>query len=263
MLYYLKIAGVGVKVNCPNNLYLFDEWKVFFEERWGKKFLVKKNKAKIKICLDGLLVKDLKVIPRTVPEESVVLPRFKNNILYFDNLLNQGYFLALLAKMIGKEILNKGGIIFHSSGVVINNKAVLIMGESGSGKTTTLKKLIGKYRAIAEDEVAVFKDSHNKLWAYPILFSSKLESNLLADDDKYEIGVILTIKKNTNLELIKMSEGEAEEFLLEQSKSLINNQERAKNIFSYIKILNNKVYTLACRKEDNLDIIMKKINYEI
>ena len=33
MVYYLKIAGIGVKVNCPDNLYLFDDWKIFFEEK--------------------------------------------------------------------------------------------------------------------------------------------------------------------------------------------------------------------------------------
>lgn len=263
MVYYLKIAGVGVKVNCPNNLYLFDEWKIFFEERWGKAFLVKKIKPRVKICLNGLITKGMKVAEETKNKDIIDLPKISGEILYFNNLLNQGYFLDLLGKMVGKEIIKKGGTIFHSSGIVLNNKAVLIMGESGSGKTTTLKKLVNKYWVIAEDEVAVFKDKNNQVFALPLLFSGKLDSSLLVKNSKYKIGAVITIKKNSDLKLEKMPKERAIEFLLEQSKSLINNVERAKNVLKYISLLNDKVYILSCRKEDNLEVMMKRLKNEI
>jgi len=259
MVYYLKIAGIGVKVNCPKNLCLFDGWKIFFEEKWGKPFLVKKVKdVSLTIYLEGVKIKGAKSITKTVPRESIILPKVRSGKIYFDNLLNPGYLLVLFREAVGDFILKKEGAIMHASGVVINDKALLIMGESGSGKTTTLKKLMGKYRPIAEDDVAI-EVLDNKIVASPVLFSVKLDSNLLVSKS-YEVGKIITIKKNKKLDLIKMPKVKAFQFLLEQSKSLINTKSNALRIMKFAKLLSDKVYTLNCQKEDELNDIIRELN---
>ncbi|MBU1117983.1 hypothetical protein KKD37_03405 [Patescibacteria group bacterium] len=258
MVYYLKIAGIGVKVNCPNNLYLFDEWKIFFEEEWGKPFLVKKAKVSITIFLEGVKTKGAKSIKETVPKKSIKLPETKNGKIYFDNLLNPGYLLVLIKEEVGNFILKSEKVIMHASGVVVNNKALLIMGESGSGKTTILKKLMVKYRPIAEDDV-VIESKGNKVIASPVLFSIKLDSNLLVSKS-YEIGKIITIKKNKKLSLVKISKVEAFQFLLEQSKSLLNTKSNALSIMKFAKLLSDNVYMLDCQKESELNDIIRELN---
>lgn len=257
MVYYLKIVGIGVKVNCPDNLYLFDDWKMFFEDKWGKAFLVEKIRPSITIILTGVKTRGLKTITNTIPKNSVNLPKVINNKIYFDNLLNQVYLLVLLRNLFSDLICKKGGVMMHASGVVVDNKAVLIMGDSESGKTTTLKKLIYKYKAIAEDEVVII-EKDKKMWAYPILFSNKLDSSLMVSDC-VEVGAIITINKDEKIKLLKMSKKEAFNFLLNQSKTLANDVRKSKLIIKQAKLLRGRVYWLGCRKEDKLDGIMKKL----
>ena len=111
MVYYLKIAGIGVKVDCPNNLYLFDEWKIFFEEKWGKNYMVKKVRPLITIILNGIKTKGLKTIPETIPKKSINLPKVMGNKIYFDNLFNSSYLLVLLKKSLDNLISKKGGVV--------------------------------------------------------------------------------------------------------------------------------------------------------
>lgn len=257
MVYYLKIADIGVKVNCPDNLYLFDEWKIFFEEKWGRVFLVEKVRPSIIVTLTGIKVKGSKTIAKTIPKNSVNLPKVINNKIYFDNLLNQAYLLVLMRNLFGDLICKKRGVMMHASGVVVNKRAVLIMGDSGSGKTTTLKKLINKYKAIAEDEVVII-EKDKKMWAYPVLFSSKLESSQMVSNC-VEVGAIITIKKGEEMNMLKMSEIEAFNFLLNQSKTLANDVRKSKLIVKQAKLLKDRVYWLGCRKEDKLDGIMEKL----
>lgn len=257
MVYYLKIAGIGVKVNCPNNLYLFDDWKIFFEEKWGRAFLVEKIRPSITIILGGVKTRGFKSIEKTIPEKSVNLPETIGNKIYFDNLFNPAYLLVLMRKLFGDLICKKGGVMMHASGVMVDNRAVLVMGESGSGKTTTLKKLMGRYRPMAEDEV-VMVEKDGKVWAYPVLFSNKLDSDLMITDC-VEVGAIVTIKKGERMNLLKMSEKEAFGFLLNQSKTLANDVRKSKLIIKQSKLLSNRVYRLGCRKEDKLDGMMKKL----
>jgi len=257
VVYYLKIAGIGVKVNCSDNLYLFDDWKIFFEEKWGRAFLVEKVRPSIMVTLTGIKVRGSRTIAKTIPKKSVNLPKVIKNKIYFDNLLNQAYLLVLMRNLFGDLICKKGGVMMHASGVVVKNKAVLITGDSGSGKTTALKKLMNKYKAMAEDEVVII-EKDNKVWAYPVLFSNKLDGSLMVSNC-VEVGAIITIKKGEEMNVIKMSEIEALNFLLDQSKSVANNVKKAKLVIRLAKLLSNKIFWVGCRKEDNLDGMMKKL----
>lgn len=257
MVYYLKIAGIGVKVNCPDDLYLFDDWRIFFEEKWGKFYLVEKIQPLITVILGGLKTRGLKSIKKTIPKKSVNLPEIRGNKIYFDNLFNSAYLLILMRKLFSDLICKKNGVMMHASGVVVKNKAVLIMGDSGSGKTTTLNKLMGRYRPIAEDEVIII-EKNGKVWAYPVLFSNKLGGGLMTFDC-IKVGAIITINKDEKINLSKMPENKAFNFLLNQSKTLANDVRKSKLIIKLAKLLKNRVYSLGCRKEDKLDVIMKKL----
>jgi hypothetical protein len=115
-----------------------------------------------------------------------------------------------------------------------------------------------KYKPIAEDEVVVIeKDS--KVLACPVLFSNKLESDLLVSEC-FEIGKILTIEKDVDLNLKKMSPKKALLFLLDQSKIVANKFERAKLVIKYASLLSDKVYILGYKKNDNLDDIIRELN---
>lgn len=248
MIYYLKIAGVGVKVVCPNNLYLFDEWKIFFEEKWGKSFLVKKSKTEITIRLSGLRVRGEKTIKESLPNGVIELPLVKKKTIQVDNLLNSAYLLVLLKSVIKDYLFTKGRVLMHASGVMVGDKAVLIMGKSGSGKTTALRSLMGKYRPMAEDDVVVEVDDH-KLWCYPVLFSNKL--NLGINNIRVEVGAVIFIRKNRPMRVTKIETMRAWKLLLDQIKGIINGADKAKLILKNIRFMTDKTYLVDCQRDDD------------
>ncbi|MBU4397275.1 hypothetical protein KKC08_03855, partial [Patescibacteria group bacterium] len=119
MVYFLKIAKVVIKVDCPDNLYLFDDWKRFFEQEWGKPFLAKKQKVDIKVVLDGYKTKGLRTIKSSM-KDKVVLPVINGKTMIFNHFLNSSLFVFYLAKLIKKRVEKRGGLVLHASGFVKN-----------------------------------------------------------------------------------------------------------------------------------------------
>ena len=91
-----------------------------------------------------------------------------------------------------------------------------------------------------------------------MLFSNKLDSSQMISES-VEVGAIMTIIKGERINLRKMTEIEAVNFLLDQSKSVINNEKRAKLVIKQAKLLRHMVFILECRKDDNLDGIIERL----
>jgi len=65
------------------------------------------------------------------------------------------YFLRIV---ISHGLYKKGGFLFHSAGVIRNDRAFLFFGKSGSGKTTTARHSTGM-KILSDDLVGVLPDS--------------------------------------------------------------------------------------------------------
>ena len=256
MIYYLKIIDVVVKINCPDNLYLIDDWKRFFEEEWGKPFLVPKTKNDVSVCLIGLKTNGIFIAKETL-EENICLPKIDKKKLYFNNILNFSLFVYSLRKLLMSDLLKKGFLTLHASGFIKDNKAILVTGDSGSGKSTVLKQMINYYYPIGEDMV-IIKKNDDDIWAYPTPFNIKIDSNLLTRKS-FKVGGVMTIQKNGDFGIEKLKMSEALVLMIDQTRNILNSPEMAKISFGYLKILAKNTYKISYKLGEPLIDLVKKI----
>lgn len=256
MVYYLKIVDAIIKINCPDNLYLFDDWQRFFEDEWGKPFLISKTKSNFIVYLCGARTTGNKIIKGTLKDQ-IELPKIESNKLFFDNMLNTSLFVSFLKNLVTNYLESKKFLLLHASGFVKDEKAILVTGNSKSGKSTVLRQMINHYSPIGEDIVAIKKED-NKIWAYPTPFNIKIDSNLLVLK-KFEVGKVLTVKKNEDFCIEKVETTDALILLIDQTRNIINNSKMAKMSFDYFRILSDNTYVLSYKLGDPLIDLIKNI----
>lgn len=252
MIFNLEIGGVFVKVDCPDDLYLFEDWKRFFEKEWGKKKLTNEKKVDFFVFLGGLTTNNNGVF-----KKKVELPKIKNNELYFDNLLNTSLFLFFLRNLLMKNLSKNKTLILHAGGFVKDNMAVLITGDSGSGKSTLIKQVLDKYKIIGDD-VVILKRHKKEIWAYPTPLNLKIDQKFLVDR-KFKVGAVLTVNKNGNFEISKMKPVEALTLMLDQTRNILNSIEAARLSFDFLKELNKNVYVISYKLGDPIYKLIDKI----
>lgn len=256
MVYYLKIIDVVVRINCADDLYLVDDWKRFFEEEWGKPFLIPKTKYDVTVSLVGLKTDGMFITKKTL-EESIHLPKIVKNKLYFNNILNFSLFVYSLRKLLMSHLLSKGFLTLHASGFIKEGKAILVTGDSGTGKSTVLKQMINYYQPIGEDMV-VIKKNNDDIWAYPTPFNIKIDSNLLAQKG-FVVGGVITVQKDSDFGIEKLKMSEALVLMINQTRNILNTTEMAKMSFDYLKILAKNTYKISYKLGEPLIDLVKKI----
>ncbi len=75
--------------------------------------------------------------------------------------------LFLLGSAFGALIFQRGKIPFHGSTVLINNKAIIISGVSGAGKSTATAELVLQGYPIIADDVSLIDIVDNKVCVFP------------------------------------------------------------------------------------------------
>lgn len=98
--------------------------------------------------------------------------------------------LFLLSNAMPAIIHQRGKICLHSGAIVINNELILICGDSGAGKSTTISALMQKGYQIFSDDVCVLNkavgDQNKSITAYPSYRVVKLWEDSLEKLNKIE-----------------------------------------------------------------------------
>lgn len=82
--------------------------------------------------------------------------------------------LSLLLNIYSLLSILRNGIMLHSSGCVVKNKAILFCGEKNSGKSTVVNRL--PY-PILSDDIIIVKRIGNKVFAFPTPFGISTTKN--------------------------------------------------------------------------------------
>tara|TARA_Y100001968_G_C19349602_1_gene713901 strand:- start:19 stop:864 length:846 start_codon:yes stop_codon:yes gene_type:complete len=90
---------------------------------------------------------------------------------FFKDIENHVKAIKILHQAIPSILFQRGNFIYHGSALERNNKAILLLGESGSGKSHTADLLSRKYPLISDDTIAIEKnyDSNFCLKGFPYL----------------------------------------------------------------------------------------------
>lgn len=209
MKYYLDIGGVIVKVDCPDNLFLVDEWREFFENFLGV-FGVGPTKHDAMVRLVGLKTDKMK----TYGSDKMSYPQIDNNLMVFDNGLHPSLFLLYLEKLVLPILVRKGGIFVHASGFVRSNKAILVTGDSGTGKSTFVENVCNKYKVLADDSIIIRTDKNGGLLAYPSPMNIKYKIEV--GNKGYAVKRILSVVSFEEYGISNVSTGDAFDILINQ-----------------------------------------------
>ncbi len=112
----------------------------------------------------------------------------------FTNFNSLSFSNTLLNLVFGFILYQRGLNILHTSAVEINNKAVLFIGPSGSGKSSLASLFTKHSRFITEDLGVLKKNSNNKISIQKTLPIIKLE-----DSENEQIGALPDDSRNRNL----------------------------------------------------------------
>jgi hypothetical protein len=91
------------------------------------------------------------------------------------------YELSYLVTMILSFTLwLRGGFSFHASALAINGKSIIVMGDSGAGKSTTAAAFALLGYPILSDDLVAIKDDGEKFWVQPAFPMIRLWSQSVA-----------------------------------------------------------------------------------
>lgn len=230
-LYYLKIADIIIKIDCPKDLFLFDDWHIFITNHFSS-FLVSKEKHDLLVKLES------SSLTTTIP-----LPLIVKNTIHIDNLIHPNMFLYVLSKALYPILLSKNMLVVHASGVVIKNKAILFLGKSGSGKSTCHNKLSPPLSSLGDDEIILGVDSTGNAYVYPTPLNMKVRSSY-ASNCRYVIDRVIFPSKSKINSLKKIEVISAMKLILNQYKSLSKSPEVSRLCLNRAKLLSPKTYLL-------------------
>lgn len=80
-------------------------------------------------------------------------------------------------------MIQRQNVMIHASGLVINDKAVFVCGESGSGKSTTANELLQRGAGFIADDSLPLYVNEGKVFASPAFPVRRLCANVMAEEN--------------------------------------------------------------------------------
>ncbi len=111
-------------------------------------------------------------------------------------------FQLLIKAALYYSLEKNNGFILHSSASLVNQKSYIFLGNSGAGKSTIIKLLREKYKALADD-TSIIRLDHGKYFFYQTPFLEK-EQWIIRGPEKYSVGKIFFIRKSDRLQVKKI-----------------------------------------------------------
>ena len=222
---YLNIAGFNIQI-------IFHKISLSTELNFIKKAILKVYKG---FLLSKSLVRniDFTISFFEPPRTSTI--SFKNaHYMKFYELINQTHiitshsisifqFNVIIRAIIGL-LLKKDSFVLHASACLVGEEALLFIGGSGDGKSTVIRLLRKKYKALGDDSVIIRKLDRN-YFMYQTPFTER-QSWVQKNKGKYLIGKIFILKKAINNKIVRCNNRSEilkkfiEEFLVYNDKNL-------------------------------------------
>lgn len=155
-----------------------------------------------------------------------------------------------------RHLLNYGGMMLHSSAVVVDGKAYLFSADSGTGKSTHTQiwlKLFGDKAYILNDDKPAIRREADGWFAYGTPWSGKYDISV---NKRIPIAGIAMIERAENNEIDPFSGKEAIRQILAQLNRVKDMEHRIKQMELLDKLLQEvPVWKLKCNMEDEAAIL--------
>lgn len=205
---FLSFAGftIGIRFHPTQPPFLKEKG---FKDRLAFYFygFVSKKTKKADFWIDIKERRNLEMMIQTVSKKHFL------NIYEEDNTsLTTFYHLSevqfsLIIRKVCQQLLSKhNGLLIHASAVLLKNKALVFLGKSGAGKSTTIKLLASSSKALADDSVIIKKEG-SQYYFYQTPFREK-SFWVIKGSGKFRLGKILFLKKDSKQRVIKLKDKE-------------------------------------------------------
>ena len=183
-----QTIGCIFKITCDSEL-LSNDWEIQLTERriYHAYELDKAKEIQLEHNLYGIVI-DLNQNESYIQDKNnyweLVINREKHKIILSGETCDVQCIMTrkLLRQVTKAEIINKNYKMIHASCFTINNNGILVIGEKGCGKTTTLMKMLDEYDELyyLTNDVAVVNGEN----IYTVF-----------DDIKVGVGTLSNLKK--------------------------------------------------------------------
>ncbi len=251
---YLEIAGFIIKI-----VFVLSPDTVEFERNYIKvikdyyhDFLINENIVKSDYTIEVVYEHSFRVVINKKTNFYIHLyQQISSNKLRTFYHLSGGQFQIILRKITHELLVKNKGFILHASASKVGGKAAVFLGESGAGKSTTMRLLSAECPPLGDDSVILKKES-GKYYFYS---SSAKEKNawFVKNFGRIELGGIYFIVKSKVTKMTKINDKQLIVNLL--SKQLFSEKEdvskQMDNLICFINKFNKFYYLEISLKESN------------
>ena len=265
---FIKVAGFVLRINffySMDNLG-FEKGFISKIDEYYQNFILNERQPQVDYIVDVRSEDDFKVLINKRKEEiyiNMYKTLEKRHIRTFYHL--SGIQFQLIIRNITEELLaSVGGFVTHASAVSANGKAFIFLGDSGAGKSTTMKTLSSAFKPLADDTVLIRMDG-NKYYAYCSTAQEK-NSWFMKSYKREDIAALCLVRKAKKTKIRKISSKQkvldliSKQFFLDQFRI----QDQMKNLFAFINCFDNFYYLdVLFEDRDNLEKVISELTYEL
>ena len=165
------------------------------------------------------------------------------------------------------RVLEKGGVLLHSAGLVIDGQAYIFVGRSNAGKTTMARKAHDCGALVLSDDINLLLPAADGYQAYAVPFTGEFGQTLDHRNtaESYPVAGIILLEQGDQLktDCVKLSGAIAK--LLVNCPFVNNDGKEMEALFYVLSTMASQLplVSLHCRREDGIDEIMQSVRSRI
>ncbi len=165
------------------------------------------------------------------------------------------------------KVLQYGGVVLHSAGLIFDGMAYLFCGRSNSGKTTLTRKAYSAGAAVLSDDINLVLPGGKGYQAYAVPFTGEFGRTLTHAGGKkaYPLAGIILLEQGEQLRTQPVKQSQAVARLLCGCPFVNTDELESEALFDSVTALvsNMPVIRLVNRRNDTITAIMEAVQHEL